>query len=361
MSFISGAMSAGLLTGGQEIIRMCESALEKKYGFANVMLTNSCTMALEMAAVLSDIQPGDEVIVPAYTYVSTANAFALRGARIVFADSKTGHPDMDEEQLEALITRNTKAICVVHYAGIACNMDVIKSIARKHNLLVIEDAAQCIGSYYNGEALGNIGDIACFSFHETKNIHCGEGGFMVVNNPALLERAQVVRNKGTNRYDFQKGKVNKYEWVDIGFSSYPSAICAAFLHAQIEQIDNVRQKRLELWERYYRNLDTTDKRFELPVFPDYAYNNAHIFYIVCKDEQERNALIAFLKEKEIHAVFHYQALHKSPYYSKNNSSLELPNAVRYSHCLVRFPLFYELTLAEVDTICKEVQSFFLTT
>ncbi len=361
MPFISRAMETKMLTGDLEIVRMCEALLEKKYGFRKVFLTNSCSMALEMAAILANIGPGDEVIVPSYTYVSTANAFALRGAAIVFADSKNDHPNIDENQLEKLITKKTKAICVVHYAGIACNMEVVKQIAKKHNLLLIEDAAQCINSYYKTTALGSIGEIACFSFHETKNIHCGEGGFLAVNDPALIERAEVIRNKGTNRSAFLKGEVNKYEWVDLGFSSIPSAIAAAFLYPQLENIDTVQQKRIELWNAYYERLSPVkNTALHLPVIPDYASNNAHIFYLICTDENERDGLIAYLKKQNIQAVFHYQSLHNSPYYLGKHKGGILPNAEKYSASLLRLPLFYELSITELNTICDHIITFYST-
>lgn len=360
MPFIAKAMESKMLSGDLQIIRMCEALLEKKYGFPKVFLTNSCTMALEMAALTADVGPGDEVIVPAYTYVSTANAFALRGATLVFADSKKEHPNMDEMQLEALITPKTKAICVVHYAGMACEMDSIQRIAKKHNLLLIEDAAQCIDAFYKERPLGGIGHISCFSFHETKNIHCGEGGCMVINDPALAARAEVIRNKGTNRSAFLRGEVNKYEWVGLGFSAIPSAITAAFLYPQLERIDEVQQKRTQLWNAYYERLSSLNERIELPIVPSYSSNNAHIFYLICKDIAERDALIKYLKKQEIQAVFHYQALHKSPYFEKQYGDKALPNAERYSDALLRLPLYYELTQLELTTICDHILEFYST-
>ena len=358
--YIAKAMDTKTLTGDLEIIRMCESFLENKYNFKKVFLTNSCTMALEMAAVLANVGVGDEVIMPSFTFVSTANAFALRGAKIVFANSKIDHPNMDENEIEKLITPKTKAIVVVHYAGIACNMDAIKTITQKHNLILIEDAAQCIASYHNKKALGTIGDIACFSFHETKNIHCGEGGFISVNKSSLIERAEIIRHKGTNRAAFSRAEVNKYEWVDIGFSSMPSAITAAFLYAQMEQIDVVQKKRIELWNSYFKNLKflQESQKVELPSIPEYASNNAHLFYLVCKNEQQRNSLIEFLKSKEIQAVFHYQSLHNSPFYQSKQEGRELPNAEKFSNCLVRLPLYFDLEVKDVDYICDSVIAFY---
>jgi dTDP-4-amino-4,6-dideoxygalactose transaminase len=359
--YITKAMESKTLSGDLEMMRMCESILEKKYQFKKIFLTNSCTMALEMAAVLANIQAGDEVIMPSYTYVSTANAFVLRGANIVFADSKSDHPNMDETKVEKLITAKTKAIVVVHYAGVACEMTTIKALAAKHKILVIEDAAQCIDAFYNQQALGTIGDIACFSFHETKNIHCGEGGFIAINNPQLIARAEVIRNKGTNRSAFMKGEVNKYEWVDVGYSSIPSAISAAFLYAQLEHIHVVQKQRVMLWNLYYEKLKSlaATNRIQLPVIPNYASNNGHIFYFICATETERNDLIQYLKSKNIYAVFHYQSLHASPYYQSKHNGSKLPNSDKYTNCLVRLPFFFDLTLDELTYVSNSVIAFYL--
>lgn len=352
-------MKTGMLTGDIEITRNCESFLENKYGFKKVFLTNSCTMALEISALLFNIQTGDEIIMPSYTYVSTANAFAIRGAKIVFIDSSMENPNLDETAITALITEKTKAIVAVHYAGVAVNMDVIMAIAKKNNLLVIEDAAQCIDSFYNGKALGTIGDIACFSFHETKNIHCGEGGFISINNPAMLNRAEIIRNKGTNRAAFSRGEVSKYEWMDIGFSSTPSGISAAFLYAQLEKIEIVQKKRIQLWKAYFKNLSLLqNKNILLPQIPSYASINAHIFYLVCRNESERNNLLNFLKINKIQAVFHYQSLHNSPFYKIKHDGRSLPNCERYSQCLVRLPLYFDLSMKEVEYVCNKIKNFY---
>ena len=358
---IASAMDTRILTGDQELTISCERLLEKKYGFSKVCLTNSCTNALEMAAMLIDIQPGDEVILPSYTYVSTANAFALRGAKLVFADSKPDHPNIDEDQIEKLISSKTKAIVIVHYAGVACNMDTIIALAKKNGIRLIEDAAQCIDSFYNKEALGTFGDIACFSFHETKNIHCGEGGFIAINDASLIERADVFRNKGTNRSAFFSGQVTKYEWVDLGFSAIPSAITTSFLYTQLLDIDKVQVRRKKIWDRYFKNLTGLNKsgKVKLPFVPAYASNNAHIFYLVCKDRQERDELILYLKKNQIQAVFHYQSLHRSPYYLNKHDGRVLSNADRYSDCLLRLPLFYDLNLKEVDYISEKIIEFYL--
>lgn len=338
---------------------MCEGFLEKKYQFEKVFLTNSCTMALEMSAILADIQPGDEVIMPSFTFVSTANAFALRGARIVFADSRKDHPNMDEDQINRLITPKTKAIVVVHYGGVAVNMDVIMSIAKRNNLMVIEDAAACIDSFYNGKALGTIGDIGCFSFHETKNIHCGEGGFIAINNSSLLKRAEIIRNKGTNRSAFSRGEVNRYEWVDLGFSSIPSAITAAFLYSNLEKIDDVGKQRSNLWERYYNCfIKLGNKKIGLPVIPEYSQHNSHVFYLLCQNEIERNNLISYLEKNNIQAVFHYQALHDSPFYKAHHAPGDLPNAYKFSDSLIRLPLYYDLSMESQDLICNKILKFY---
>jgi len=353
-------MDTKVLTGDFDLMEKSQYFLENKYKFSKVFLTNSCTTALEMAALLVEIEPGDEVIVPSFTYVSTANAFALRGAKLVFADSKQNHPNIDEDQIERLITKKTKAIVLVHYAGVSCDMDKVIGIARKNNVFVIEDAAQCIDSFYKNKALGTFGDIACFSFHETKNIHCGEGGCIVINNSNLVNRAERIKNKGTNRSEFTRNEVKKYEWVDLGFSSTPSAISVAFLYPQLLDIDIVQEKRKKIWNRYLKNLSIasiTDK-VQLPIIPDYASNNAHIFYLVCKSENERNLLINHLKKNSIQAVFHYQSLHNSPYYLNKHNAPDLPQADRYSKCLLRLPLYFDLSLKEVDFISEKIIEFY---
>ena len=359
-SYIAKAMETKILTGDMKMIRDCESLLEKKYSFKKVFLTNSCTMALEMAALIANIQAGDEIILPSYTYVSTANAFALRGAKLIFVDSKMDHPNMDEKLIESLITDKAKAIVVLHYAGVACDFSVIQNLSKKHNLFIIEDAAQCIDSYYTNIPLGTIGDIACFSFHETKNIHCGEGGFIAINNPALLAKSEIVRNKGTNRAAFTRGEVSKYEWMDLGFSSMPSAISAAFLFSQLEKIEKVQKKRLKLWKNYFKKLKPLQKlkSIQMPIVPKFASNNAHIFYFICSSEKERNNLIEFLDSNRIQAVFHYQSLHNSPYYKSKHGDRSLPNADKYSQCLVRLPLYYDLQIEEQEFICAKVIEFY---
>jgi len=320
---------------------------------------------MEMAAILMDIKPGDEVIVPSYTFVSTANAFALRGAKIKFADSRNDHPGIDEGGIEELITSRTKAIVVVHYAGVACDMSKIMLLSVKHNLFVVEDAAQAIDSFYTfpdgtRKPLGGIGHFGAFSFHETKNIISGEGGMLVVNEEKFINRAEIIREKGTNRSAFFRGEINKYEWMDIGSSFLPSEIIAAFLYAQVENLDKVQAKRKEIWGTYRNELEDTELSGVLkrPVIPDYATNNSHMFYILCRSLSERTTLITFLKSKGILPVFHYISLHRSAFYVKDNPLTELKQADFYSDHLLRLPIYYELETEQVKQICNTIKSYF---
>jgi dTDP-4-amino-4,6-dideoxygalactose transaminase len=357
--YIQQAANYGKLSGDGRFTKECQSFFEKTYGFKKSFLTTSCSDALEMAAILLDIQPGDEVIAPSYTFVSTANAFILRGAKLVFCDSKPEHPGIDEDNIESLVTPKTKAIVIVHYAGIACDMNKILKLAKKHNLFVVEDAAQAIDSYYNNKPLGSFGHLAAFSFHETKNIISGEGGMLIINNEKYIERAEIIREKGTNRNKFFRGEVDKYNWVDIGSSFLPSEITAAFLLAQTECIKDIQKKRMHLWNLYDNDLSSL-KEFgiQLPYIPSYATHNAHAFYLVCKNIQQRDALIAHLRSHGILSVFHYQSLHKSPYFASKHDGRQLPHADRYSDCLLRLPMFFELSPQEVtNTICPLIQSF----
>ena len=342
----------GKLSGNGEFTKRCQRFFEEKYGFRKCLLTTSCTDALEMAALLCDLKPGDEVIVPSYTFVSSALAFVREGAKIVFADSMTRNPNLDAEKIEALITPRTKVIVPVHYAGIACDMDRIMEIARKHDLIVVEDAAQAIDSYYKGRPLGTIGHLSAFSFHETKNIIAGEGGLLGINDERFIRRAEIIWEKGTNRAEFFRGEVNKYGWCDIGSSFLPSELTAAFLWAQLESLDEIQEKRRALWNEYYRLLKPLAERglFTLPDLPDYATNNAHMFYLVCPSLADRTALIQKCRENDILAVFHYLSLHGSPYYRDRHDGRDLPQADRYSDCLVRLPLYYDLSLDEVRFI-----------
>ncbi|WP_353077227.1 dTDP-4-amino-4,6-dideoxygalactose transaminase [Flavobacterium sp.] len=348
-SYIEDAVKSGKISGNGKYTKLCQSFFEDRYQIKKALLTTSCTDALEMAAILIDLKEGDEVIMPSYTFVSTANAFVLRGAKIIFADSLPNHPNMDTSKLEALITQKTKAIVPVHYAGVACDMDEIMQLATKYNLYVIEDAAQAIDNYYiskKGEkkALGSIGHLAAFSFHETKNIISGEGGLLAINDEQFINRAEIIWEKGTNRSAFFRGEVDKYGWVDVGSSFLPSEIIAAFLWAQLENLDNIQARRKEIWNTYYNTLQSWASKNEiaLPWLPEYATNNAHMFYLVCKDLNQRTALIEQLKTHNIMAVFHYISLHTSPFYNGKHDGRELANTDRFSDCLVRLPLFYEL-------------------
>ena len=346
------AVMKGKLSGNGEFTKRCQSFFEERYGFKKCLLTTSCTDALEMAAILCDIQPGDEVIVPSYTFVSSALAFVREGAKIVFADSMERNPNIDAEKLEALITPKTKVIVPVHYAGVACDMDKIMEIANKYNLIVVEDAAQAIDSYYKGRPLGSIGHLSAFSFHETKNIIAGEGGMLAINDERFIRRAEIIWEKGTNRAEFFRGEVNKYGWVDTGSSFLPSEVVAAFLWAQLEELDNIQNRRKLLWNKYYELLKPlADKgMFTLPNVPEYATNNAHMFYLVCNNLEERTALIKKIKENGAQAVFHYLSLHSSEYYKDKHDGRDLLNCDRYADCLVRLPLFYELKEKDVDYI-----------
>lgn len=357
------AVYAGKLSGNGEFTRRCQHFFEQRYGFRKCLLTTSCTDALEMAAILCDMGPGDEVIVPSYTFVSSALAFVRQGAKIVFADSGTENPNIDPERIEALVTERTKAIVPVHYAGVACDMDRIMEIARRHDLLVVEDAAQAVDSYYKGRPLGGIGHLACFSFHETKNVIAGEGGLLAINDERFLHRAEIIWEKGTNRSQFFRGEVNKYGWVDTGSSFLPSEMISAFLYAQLENLDDIQRRRREIWERYRAGLADTAARgaFELPDIPAYATNNAHMFYLVCRSLEERTALIAHLKEHGVMAVFHYLSLHKSDYYTEHFADRpELPCCDRFADRLVRLPMFYELTDEEIETVIARIREFYET-
>lgn len=357
--FIYDAVNTGKLSGNGKYTHLCQSFFEDNFSLGKCLLTTSCTDALEMAAILLNIESGDEVIMPSYTFVSTANAFVLRGAKIVFADSRKDHPGMDESQLESLITDKTKAIVPVHYAGVACDMDVIMNLAEKYGLFVVEDAAQAIDSYYTGKdgvkrALGSIGHMAAFSFHETKNIISGEGGMLVVNDKSFQKRAEIIWEKGTNRSAFFRGEVDKYGWVDLGSSFLPSEIIAAFLWAQLENLDQIQKKRLLIWNIYYENLKHLPEKsgIQLPKIPHFATNNAHMFYLISRDEEQRDHIIQTLKENDVHAVFHYLSLHKSPFYKAKHDGREIEQSDIYSERLIRFPFFNDLNEAELKKITQ---------
>ena len=357
--YIRQAVAYGKISGNGTFTKRCQQLFEERYGFKKCLLTTSCTDALEMAAILCDIQPGDEVIVPSYTFVSSALAFVREGAKIVFADSMAENPNIDADKLEALITPRTKVIVPVHYAGVACDMDRIMEIAEKHNILVVEDSAQAIDSYYKGRPLGSIGHLSAFSFHETKNIIAGEGGMLCINDERFVRRAEIIWEKGTNRAEFFRGEVNKYGWVDTGSSFLPSEVVAAFLWAQLEHLDDIQSRRKHLWELYYSNLSplalSPNSLIALPGLPEYATNNAHMFYLICNSLEQRTNLIKRLKESGILAVFHYLSLHSSPYYTDKHDGRSLPECDRYADCLVRLPMFYELKEKEVNIICDIIK------
>lgn len=357
------AVYTGKLSGNGVFTKRCQQLFEEKYGFKKAVMTTSGTDALEMAAILCDVKAGDEVIVPSYTFVSSALAFVRQGARVIFADSCNDNPNIDPDKIEALITDKTKVIVPVHYAGVACDMDKIMDIANRHNLFVVEDAAQAIDSYYKGRPLGGIGHFGCFSFHETKNVTAGgEGGMLVVNDDRFIRRAEIIWEKGTNRAEFFRGMVNKYGWVDTGSSFLPSEINTAFLWAQLESLESIQARRKAIWNLYNDGLkDLAEKGyFMMPDIPDYATNNGHMFYLVCRNLDERTKLIAFLKEQGVGAVFHYLSLHLSDYYREHHVGdiPNLPNCDRFADCLVRLPMFYELKDEEVQHVIGTIDCFF---
>ena len=349
--YIRQALAVGKLSGNGEFTKRCQNFLEERYGFRKCLLTTSGTDALEMAALLMGVGPGDEVIVPSYTFVSTALAFLRCGAKVVFADSRDDEPNIDATKIESLVTPRTKVIAPVHYAGCACDMDAIMEIANRHNLLVVEDAAQAVDSFYTGKdgkrrALGSIGHIGCFSFHETKNIIAGEGGLLTINDERFVRRAEIIWEKGTNRAEFFRGEVNKYGWVDIGSSFLPAESVAAFLWAQLERLDEIQTGRKRLWGRYWEFLEDlrrkTGDAFELPRIPEYATNNAHMFYLLFPDLVKRSDFIAKMKAQDVSCVFHYLPLHSSEYYKARHDGRALSNCDRYADTLVRLPLYYGL-------------------
>ena len=358
--YILQAVQSEKISGDGMFTKKCHAFFENRYNFLKTLLTTSCTDALEMAAILLNINEGDEVIAPSYTFVSTVNAFVLRGAKIVFADSMPHHPNMDAMAIESLITSKTKVILPVHYAGVACEMDTLVELGKKYQLHIVEDAAQAIDSYYKDRPIGSIGSLAAFSFHETKNIISGEGGMLVVNDKQFLQRAEIIREKGTNRSAFFRGEVDKYGWVDVGSSFLPSDIIAAFLYAQVENIEAIQQKRVAIWNHYNQRLQPMAEQgyFTITKIPDYATNNAHMFYIVCNILSERTGLIKHLKEKNINAVFHYLSLHKSEFYNHLHDGRKLIHADRFTDCLLRLPMYFELTEDQVNRVCDEILRFY---
>ena len=359
LAYLEQVCHSTTMSGNGDFTKQCHRFFEERYGFRKCLLTTSGTDALEMCAMLCRLQPGDEVIVPSYTFVSTALAFLREGARVVFADSGPDHPNITAETIRPLVTSRTKVIVVVHYAGVACDMDPIMALAQEHGLLVVEDAAQAIDAFYKGRPLGGIGHLGAFSFHESKNIHCGEGGMLVVNDDRFVRRSEILWEKGTNRAEFYRGMVNKYGWCDMGSSFLPSEFNAAYLWSQLEQMDDIQHKRLQIWTWYHEALAALPaSRVKLPVIPDYATNNAHMFFLVCASLEERTRLIAYLKEHGVQATFHYLPLHASAYYHDQHDGRPLPACDHFGDCLVRLPLYYELTEAEVNHIAEAVKAFY---
>ncbi|TNE59784.1 MAG: dTDP-4-amino-4,6-dideoxygalactose transaminase [Bacteroidetes bacterium] len=331
-----------------------------RYQSKEVVLTASCTNALELAALLLNLQPGDEVIIPSYTYVSTANAFELHGARLVICDSEVHSPNLDLDHLEKLISPNTKAVVVVHYAGIAPDMTRLQGIARRKGLVLIEDAAHSIDAYYDDTLLGSFGDLSVFSFHETKNISCGQGGALLINNPDYVDRARILRDCGTDRHHFVLGLVDKYTWVDVGSVYNLSELNCAYLAPQLEQVEKITRKRVKLWEAYYHSLRPLEEssRLQLPVVRDFSRHNAHIFYLSLPSQEERDALLAYLREKGIASAFHYGGLHQSPYYRAKYGDVQLPNAEKFAACLLRLPLYYDLSEEAQRHVLEVVHAYF---
>ncbi len=361
MKYIGEAVASHKICGDGQFTKKCSAWMEERFGAHKVLLTTSGTTALDMASLLCELQPGDEVILPSFTFSSTANAFVNYGAKLVFVDIRPDTMNIDETKIEAAITSRTKAIAVMHYAGVACEMDTIMAIARKHRLLVIEDAAQAVMSSYKGRALGTIGDFGCYSFHETKNYSMGEGGAILINAPEYVERAEILREKGTDRARFFRGQVDKYTWVDLGDSFLPSELNAAYLWAQLEMADEINEDRLSSWKSYYDAFTDLEKKglVTLPVVSEGCVHNAHMFYLKCRDLEERTALIAFLKARDILAVFHYVPLHSAPAGLRfGRFSGEDVYTTREADRLVRLPLYYGLTADDQAKVIRAVRDFY---
>ena len=361
ITYISQAVDKRKICGDGEFTKKCSAWIEEKTGTKKCLLTTSCTHATEMAALLADIRPGDEVIMPAYTFVSTADAFVLRGGVPVFVDIRPDTMNIDEKLIEAAVTEKTKAIVPVHYAGVGCEMDTIMDIAKRHGLMVIEDAAQGIMACYKGRPLGTFGEFGCFSFHETKNYSMGEGGALLIRDEKYVEEAEIIREKGTNRSKYFRGQIDKYTWVNYGSSYLPSDLNAAYLYAQLEVADEINHARKACWDRYYeRLLPLAEKgRIELPYIPEECEHNAHMFYIKTADIEERGRLIDYLDKQNIHAVFHYVPLHTAPAGVRfGRFHGEDRYTTRESERLLRLPMYYELTVDLVDYICEKVKAFY---
>lgn len=360
LDYIRDAVDREKLSGNGFYTQQCQRFFEKRYGFKKALLTQSCTDALEMAALLLDVGPEDEIILPSFTFVSTANAFALRGARLIFADCETSTPNLDMGHVSQLITARTKAVVAVHYAGVSCDMKPLLSLAEKHGVYIVEDAAQSIDSYHLSQPLGSIGHLSCFSFHETKNIISGEGGMLVINDDRFSKRAEVLWEKGTNRSAFLRGEVDKYSWIDLGSSFLPSEITAAFLWAQLEELENIQKKRLSVWQRYREDLSfqATKGRLALPFIPEYASNNAHMFYVVARSGEERDALMSHLKEDEIQAIFHYIPLHSSPFFVNQYKGRPLTQAQKFSDSILRLPFYTDLSGDDIGRVINSINKFY---
>lgn len=360
LEYIKDAVDQGMLCGDGKYTKLCSSWMKERFHVNQVFLTTSCTHALEMAAYLCDIHPGDEVIMPSYTFVSTADAFVLRGAKIVFVDIRPDTMNIDEKLIEQAVTEKTKAIVPVHYAGVACEMDTIMEIARKYDLKVVEDAAQGVEAYYHGKALGTIGDFGCYSFHETKNYTMGEGGALVFQDNSFQEKAEILREKGTDRSKFFRGQVDKYRWIDYGSSYLPSEMNAAYLYAQLEECEKINRKRHQIYDYYHRHLAPLEEAglIERPFVPEGIEHNAHMYYIKVKDLETRTGLIAYLKENGIYSAFHYVPLHSSPAGMKfGRFSGEDVYTTRESERLVRLPMFYNLPMSDVEYIVEKILEF----
>lgn len=353
LAYVTDAIESGELSGNGKYTNLCQGYFRENYGFNTCLLTTSCTTALEMAALLSEVGPGDEVIIPSFTFVSSVNPFIMRGATIVFADSEEQTPNIDPASISRLITNKTKAIIVVHYAGIACDMEAILKIANEHQILVIEDAAHAQGAKHNEAHLGSLGALGTYSFHPTKNITSGEGGLLIVNNEKFQHRAELLWEKGTNRKNFLMGEVNKYEWHDIGSSFYPSELNAAFLWGQLRNTDKVNDRRMKLWNIYAEELNHIPG-IQIPNIPDFAHHNAHLFYLKTANNTLRNKLISELRKQGISAAFHYLALHESPFWKTKGSS-KLSEAMIWQDCIIRLPLFYSMTEDELNLVITSVR------
>lgn len=359
-NYIREAIEGGKLCGDGPFTKKCSEWIKSNFHSEGALLTTSCSHALEMSAFLCRIQPGDEVIMPSYTFVSTANAFVLQGAKIVFVDIRPDTMNIDETKIEAAVTEKTRAIVPVHYAGVACEMDTIMEIARRHHLMVVEDAAQGVNAWYRGKALGTIGDFGCYSFHETKNYTMGEGGALLFQNNEYLEKAEILREKGTNRSKFFRGQIDKYTWMDYGSSYLPSELNAAYLFAQLEACEKINKKRMEIWNRYYDGLKDLEEsgRIGLPKIPDGVIHNAHMFYIKASDLAQRTRLINWLKEHGIMSVFHYIPLHSAPAGKKfGRFHGEDVWTTKESERLMRLPMFYNLSLDKVETVIRTIREF----